>query len=121
MVHGRQPQLGMEPTCYHADGRIQGANNMVERMKEVMAETEVALNVAARDMKRYYDTCHHPCEFKVRDKVWFNAKDLTTEQPLKKLDYKQLGPFKILRKVDNLAYKLSLPASFKIHPVISVS
>jgi hypothetical protein len=94
---------------------------MVERMKRVTAETEAALNAAAEDMKRYYETRHQPHEFQIEDEVWLNAKDLTTEQPSKKLDYKQLSPFKILRKIDDLAYELKLPTSFKIHPVISVS
>jgi hypothetical protein len=121
MAHGRQPRLGMELTRLHSDKKVQGANEMVEKMKRVTAETEVALNAVAEDMKQYYDTRHWPHEFQIGDKVWLNAKDLTTEQPSKKLDYKQLGPFKILRKIDDLAYELKLPALFKIHPVISVS
>jgi hypothetical protein len=94
---------------------------MVERMKRVKEETEVALKAAARDMKRYYDARHRPEEFKPGDYAWLNAEDLMTERLSKKLDYKRLGPFKIVRKVSELAYELKLPPSFKIHPVISAS
>jgi len=111
----------MEPTRRSTDGRLQGANDMVERMKKVTEEMEAVLKAAARDMKRYYDARHRPPEFRVGDKVWLDTEDLTTERPSKKLDYKRLGPFKILQKVDNLAYKLKLPRLFKIHPVISAS
>ena len=94
---------------------------MVEKMKEVTKETESALKTAAEDMKRFYDAKRRPDEFQVGDEVWLNAKDLTTERPSKKLDYKRLGPFPITRKISDLAYELKLPASFKIHPVISAS
>jgi hypothetical protein len=88
----------------------------VERMKQVKEETEAALKVAAEDMKRCYDARHRPEEFKPGDNVWLNAKDLnqiddqtTQKRPSKKLDYKRLGPFRIIRKVSELAYELKLP------------
>jgi hypothetical protein len=111
----------MEPTRTPTSDRPQGASDMVERMKKVKEETEAALNAAARDMKRYYDARHRPPEFKVGDEVWLDAEDLSTERPSKKLDYKRLGPFPIIQKIDDLAFKLKLPTAFKIHPVISAS
>ena len=50
MAHGRQPHLGIEPTCTHLDGQLQDANNMVERMKQVQEEMEAVLKVAAEDI-----------------------------------------------------------------------
>lgn len=44
-----------------------------------------------------------------------------TKRPSKKLDYKRLGPFRIIMKVNELAYGLKLSPSFKIQPVISPS
>ena len=72
-------------------------------------------------MKRYYDVWHQLEEFKPDDNIWLNAKDMMTKLPSKKLDYKHLVPFRIIRKVSELAYELKLPASLKIHPVISAS
>jgi hypothetical protein len=37
-----------------------------------------------------------------------------------KFQPKYLGPFKILSKISSHAYKLDLPSSFKIHPVIHI-
>jgi hypothetical protein len=37
------------------------------------------------------------------------------------LDYRRLGPFKIVEAVGNLAYRLDLPESMQIHDVFHVS
>lgn len=39
----------------------------------------------------------------------------------RKLSQQRVGPFKILQKVGNLAYRLELPPTVKIHPVVSVA
>jgi len=59
--------------------------------------------------------------FQVGDQVWLNSRNIHTTRPAKKLDYKKLGPFKILEKVNNRSYRLDLPKSYKIHPVFHVS
>ncbi|KAG0152884.1 hypothetical protein PDIDSM_2689 [Penicillium digitatum] len=47
--------------------------------------------------------------------------NIRTLRPQKKLDWKNLGPFKVLEAISAHAYKLELPASMKIHPVFNVS
>ena len=79
------------------------------------------MRTAAEDMKRFYDAGRQPDEFKVGDHVWLDTHNLMTEQPSKKLDYKRLGPFEIIKKIRDLAYKLKLPRTYQIHPVISAS
>eukprot|EP00833_Pecoramyces_ruminatium_P006384 jgi/Orpsp1_1/1180416/evm.model.c7180000073352.1 len=59
-------------------------------------------------------------EFKVNDKVWINSS-LIMKNGNKKLKPKKLGPYKIIKKISPVSYKLDLPKEIRIHPVIHVS
>ena len=54
------------------------------------------------------------------DRVWLAAKNIQTQRPSKKLDHKRLGPFEVLEKISDAAYRLKLPDSMKIHNVFHV-
>ena len=59
--------------------------------------------------------------FKEGDKVYLLRKHIKTKRPSTKLDFKKLGPFKILNKVSSVNYKLQLPKDSRLHPVFHVS
>jgi Chromo (CHRromatin Organisation MOdifier) domain len=58
-------------------------------------------------------------EYSIGDKVWLEATNLKTKRPTKKMDDKQVGPFKILKKVGAVAYKLKLPSTWHHHPIFN--
>ena len=60
-------------------------------------------------------------EFNVREKVWLESINLSTDQPTKKLAALRLGPFPILEKISSHAYRLELPNDWKVHNVSSVN
>jgi len=47
--------------------------------------------------------------------VWLLPRNIRTTRPCKKLDYKKIGPFKILSRIGESAYKLDLLPSMRIH------
>jgi len=53
--------------------------------------------------------------------VWLLPRNIRTTRPCKKLDYKKIGPFKILAKIGTSAYKLDLPTSMRIHNTFHIS
>ena len=86
---------------------------------KIQEEIGSVLKKAAEDMKRNFDKHRTELkEYKVGDKVWLEGVNVKMDRPMKKLDDKQFGPFKILKKVGESSYKLDIPKSWKnIHPV----
>ena len=62
--------------------------------------------------------CHQkkPLMYKIGDKIFLSTRNIKTEQLSKKLDNKNIGPFKI-KKLERLLYQLELPHTIKIHDV----
>jgi hypothetical protein len=57
----------------------------------------------------------------VASQVWLNARNIRTTRPMRKLDWKRLGPFQVKKQVSPYAYELELPVSIRIHRVQPVS
>jgi hypothetical protein len=64
-------------------------------------------------MKEQADRHRRDITFEVGDKVWLSTKNLKTERPSKKLDHKQIGPFKIVAAKPP-SYTLDLPTSMNL-------
>ena len=62
----------------------------------------------------------HP-SFQVGDKVWLLHRNIKTNQPCDKLDYQRIGPFRIEKQINIVAYRLELSTSMKIHPIFHAS
>ena len=50
-----------------------------------------------------------------------NAKKIQTNRPTKKLSPKLYGPFKVMEKRRNWAFKLEISPGWNIHPIFHVS
>ncbi|SJL16408.1 uncharacterized protein ARMOST_19932 [Armillaria ostoyae] len=86
-------------------------------MSKIHEETKKALEEAAGRMKKQYDKHTHPSKnYDTGDLVWLDTTNLHLPRPKKKLNDKQVGPFKILEKTGASAYKLKLLPHWKIHP-----
>jgi hypothetical protein len=60
-------------------------------------------------------------EFKVGDRVWLNGKNIKTKRPMRKLDYRRLGPFAVEKQLSSHAYRLKLPQALgSVHNVFHV-
>ena len=53
--------------------------------------------------------------------VWLLRRHIATTRPCTKLDYKKLGPFHTIEKINEVAFRLALPLAFRIHNVFQVS
>ena len=74
-------------------------------------------------MKDYYDWRHTPKFFEVGDMVNLRLhRDYTLPGITNRKTGQQfVGPLKVLERIRQLAYRLDIPAVWKIHPVISTA
>ena len=73
-------------------------------------------------MKKYYDQRATPQpEIDIADLVMLNANNIQTKRPTRKLSPRLYGPYKVLEKRGNRAFKLDISPRWKIHPVFHVS
>ena len=77
----------------------------------------------AQDLQaKYYNAKHKPAMLNPSDLVWLNSSNISTTCPSKKLDWKHLGPFKVVKRIGLQAYKLDLPVSMRhIHDTFHIS
>jgi hypothetical protein len=68
-------------------------------------------------------TTHHLyfIKYNKSNKVYLLRKHIKTTRPSTKLDFKKLEPFKILKKVSSVNYRLHLPKNSRLHPVFHIS
>ncbi|KAL2891726.1 Retrotransposable element Tf2 155 kDa protein type 1 [Ceratocystis lukuohia] len=121
--YGFQPRMGFEPISDLPDSaQSRDAAAFAARMEEITeltrSEMAMAQNFHEEQANRHRQP---PRQFQVDDKVWLDARTIQTARPQKKLDWKNLGPFRICKIISPYAYKLELPASMRIHPVFHVS
>jgi hypothetical protein len=59
--------------------------------------------------------------FAVGNMVWLLRRHIATTRPCSKLDYKRLGPFRVIERINLVAFHLKLPQRFAIHNVFHAS
>ena len=79
------------------------------------------LKIARDRYKSYADAKRQDTIFEVGEKVLLSTVNLNKHNQRRKLYPKFVGPFPILAKVNDVAYKLDLPVTMPIHNVFHVS
>lgn len=99
------------------------ANRRIQLLKDIQADLKFHITAAQETQARYYNQhVQAPPDFVPGDKVWLLRRNIKTSRPSDKLDYRRLGPFKIVAPVGTRSFRLDLPASMsRIHPVFHVS
>jgi len=75
---------------------------------------------AQKNMKRQFDKKRwNPQGLKVEDNVWLENKNIQLNQPLKKLDNKRYGSFRISKDIGSGAFQLELLEGWVIHNIFN--
>ena len=107
--------------------KVQGSSNpasdkFITDLQALLKEAKQNLNDARSRQQNQADKHRRHVEFAELDKVLLSSKNISLRGVgTPKLMPKWLGPFKVLRKVGPVAYKLELPETARIHDVFHVS
>ncbi|GAA5956477.1 hypothetical protein JCM10213_003320 [Rhodosporidiobolus nylandii] len=113
-------QVSFEPSdSPHRSADATALASQLATMHQVLRHE---LELAAAAMKKQADKSRKPApSFDIGDLVWLSAKNIATSRQSQKLDHRFLGPYPVEAKVGPSAYRLSLPAEVRLHPVFHVS
>ncbi|GJT25443.1 putative reverse transcriptase domain-containing protein, partial [Tanacetum coccineum] len=114
------------PVCWAEVGQVQLTGpELVQETTERIIQIKQRIQTARDRQKSYADLKHKPMEFQVGDKVMLKVlpwKGVVHFGKRGKLNPRYVGPFKVLKKVGAVAYKLELPQELsRVHNTFHVS
>ena len=120
---GRHPNT---PTSWAATTvKVAATADFMDHWNFMIQQAKDNLFEAQQRQRKYADQKHRYVEFEIGDQVLLSSKNILSPvdklRPTLKLAPKFLGPFTIIDKISETAYKLDLPHTMKIHLVFHVS
>ncbi|KAK3537126.1 hypothetical protein QTP70_002135 [Hemibagrus guttatus] len=116
--------LGYQPPLFPWSGEpsdVPAVEEWYRLSQEVWERAHARLQRAVRRQRIQADRRRRPHpSYQVGQKVWLLTRNLRLRLPCKKLSPKFIGPFEIIRQVNPVAYRLRLPASYRICPTFHV-
>ncbi|GJS66539.1 putative reverse transcriptase domain-containing protein [Tanacetum coccineum] len=114
------------PVCWAEVGQVQLTGpELVQETTERIIQIKQRIQTARDRQKSYADLKRKPMEFQVGDKVMLKVspwKGVVRFGKRGKLNPRYVGPFKVLKKVGAVAYKLELPQELsRVHNTFHVS
>lgn len=86
LLYGYHPLLHCDTNPFTT---VPVANDRLEELQKVQADTQAALSATAEKMKFFYNKhIHNTLEFSVGQKVWLDTRNLLIKQPSCKLSHK---------------------------------
>jgi hypothetical protein len=124
MNHGRDP-FNPYSTIAKFPDEIPAAAEFMEHLSNITKIATDALVLAKANQEKNANKSRRDVQYNVGDQVLLSAHHINlasqANRPSKKLQHRFIGPYKIIKKISTVAYKLELPESLKIHPVFHVS
>ncbi|KAL0163550.1 hypothetical protein M9458_039303 [Cirrhinus mrigala] len=113
--------LGFQPPLFPWSGEpseLPAVNSWFQQSEETWSQVHVHLQRAVRRTQTQANRRHRP---EPGQWVWLSTRDLRLRLPCRKLSPRYVGPFKIIKQVTPVSFRLELPAEYRISPTFHVS
>ncbi|KAK3555967.1 hypothetical protein QTP86_029930, partial [Hemibagrus guttatus] len=101
---------------------LQSMTDWICRSERVWDSAHVRLQRAVRSQEIQANRRRRPHPpYQPGQRVWLSTRDLKLWLPSWKLSPRYVGPFKILRQINEVTYQLELPANYRVSPSFHVS
>ena len=101
---------------------VRRTGTLLDDIRETQNYLKQEIEIAKDRYKHFADQRRRSEDImQVGDMVWLSMDNIKTTRPMKKLDYQWSGPFKILERIKDTAYKLDLPKTMRIHNIFHPS
>uniref|UniRef100_A0AAZ3RMD1 Integrase catalytic domain-containing protein n=1 Tax=Oncorhynchus tshawytscha TaxID=74940 RepID=A0AAZ3RMD1_ONCTS len=117
--------LGYQPVLapwHQSQTEAPAVDNWFRHAEETWEAAHVHLQRAIRRQKIGADRRRSEAPvFAPGDRVWLSTRNLPLRLLCRKLCPRFVGPFKVLRRVNEVCYRLQLPTNYRINPSFHVS
>ncbi|KAK3542589.1 hypothetical protein QTP86_031286, partial [Hemibagrus guttatus] len=114
---------GYQPPMFPWSGEpslVPAVNDWIRQ--RVWDTAHVHLQRAVRSQEIQANKRHRPHPpYQPGQRVWLSTRDLKLRLPSRKLSPRYVGPFKILKQINEVTYQLELPANYRVSPSFHVS
>jgi hypothetical protein len=126
LLLGAQPQTPAEITVQISGGKSRAAYRFAMERHELFEQAQDSLRKARKRMLKYANQKRRLLEFIVGDKVLLKLTPQIWKKIVGTTKHRGFvprydGPFEIIEKVGDVAYRLKLPEQLKIHPTFHIS
>ncbi|KAI2661335.1 Transposon Tf2-6 polyprotein [Labeo rohita] len=117
--------LGFQPPMFPWSGEpseLPAVDTWLRNSEDTWNQAHVHLQRAVRrnqtqaDRRRRPNPAYEPGQW-----VWLSTRDLRLRQPCRKLSPRYVGPFKIIKQITPVSFRLDLPAEYRVSPTFHVS
>ncbi len=117
--------LGFQPPLFpwtEERSEVPAVDHWFRESERVWDSAHIHLQRAVRRHKANSDTRRsaNPI-YQPGDRVWLSTRDIRLRLPCKKLSPRYIGPFWVMRRINDVTYRVHLPDQYRISPTFHVS